>query len=35
MEVLKKTEEDLNKGKSKLEDIISRLQSEQVLTDLS
>ncbi|GFT44080.1 tumor susceptibility gene 101 protein [Nephila pilipes] len=29
MEVLKKTEEDLNKGKSKLEDIINRLQMEQ------
>jgi len=29
MEVLKKTEEDLNKGKSKLEDIINRLQIEQ------
>ncbi|KFM73485.1 Tumor susceptibility 101 protein, partial [Stegodyphus mimosarum] len=29
IEVLKKTEEDLNKGKSKLEDIINQLQQEQ------
>lgn len=31
MEVLKKTEDDLNSGKQKLEDIINRLQMEQVL----
>ena len=33
MDALKRTQDDLGKGKQKLEDMLERLEREQVMTD--